>query len=194
MKKHIELPEILETAVSLTAKYGTEGVSMRSVAKKLDIPPSLLCYHFHTKAEMLCAMCSYASDTLTVQRQKLSVHAPLNELLKARIVFQFDHAVYVVAILKYYMGNRHLFRATTDGYLPSSAYRHIEEVLAIGKSRGECHNINIPVLSKIIAHTINGYVLEYFPHKIPQQQKDNLAKILTGSFLTLLNYPAQRQS
>ncbi|MCX8008729.1 MAG: TetR family transcriptional regulator [Patescibacteria group bacterium] len=159
----IQYTDFLEEAVTITAHHGIEGLSIRSLARALSIPPSLVCYHFHSKKELEASMASYAIDVLATERKHLCVHASLEENIKDRIAFQFKHARYVVAILKYYMGNREDFQKHDHGYLPETAYQHIKEILP---ERYEHRDQR----AKILTHAINGYVLEYFPETMDERE------------------------
>jgi hypothetical protein len=97
-------------------------------------------------------------------------------MLLDRIVFQFQHIEDVVFVLKYYLHFRPNFLKLDSGYLPSKAYLHIEEVLAVGAKNGEftIKASEIDKEAKVIAHAINGFLLEYYPKPPKKHELDDV--------------------
>lgn len=165
---------IIKKSVSIFAKEGYEGISIRSLAKRVGIAPSVLYHHFKSKDELLRHMFEYISHDLGVKRAKLSTEKTASALLKQRIAFQFDHAQEIVAILKFYLSYRNEFPFLESGFFPEKAYLHIEEVLTKGVERGEFASQNIREDAKVIAHAINGFILEYYPRTIKVGERQRL--------------------
>lgn len=162
---------MLEAAVQITAEHGTEGLTIRSLAKALSIPPSLVCYYFTNKDSLTAAMASYAIDILRIERSKLPVSGSTAAQLQSRIAFQFRFSRYVLAVLKYYMGNREHFKKNKTGYLPDTAYKHIQELFS-------SNTVASQQKAKTLTHAINGYVLEYFPKQMNQKEIKQLSQQL----------------
>jgi hypothetical protein len=103
---------------------------------------------------------------LGVERGKLPKTDSASEMLLDRILFQFKHIEDVIFVLKYYLHFRPSFLKLDSGYFPSKAYLHIEEVLKFGVENGEfaIEKSDIDKESKVIAHAINGFLLEYYPN------------------------------
>ena len=85
-------------------------------------------------------------------------------MLEQLIDFQFDHSEDIVYVLKYYLSFRANFTALPTKTLPAKSVTHVEEVLHKGIKTGEFRIAeNDTAKAKVIAHTINGYLLEYYP-------------------------------
>lgn len=153
---------ILESVVELFATQGYEQMSMRSLAKQVGVAPSVLYHHFASKDDVLQSMYKYANHTLGTARAQLPVQQSASDHLRQIISFQLDHATLVIAVLKYYFAYREVF-AQSFPALPPKAALHIEEVLAHGIADGE-YRQDVMGDAKVIAHIINGFLLEYFPH------------------------------
>jgi AcrR family transcriptional regulator len=163
----ISTEQIIATCTRVFASVGYDGLSMRTFAKEMGCSLSNLYYYYPGKDELLRAMFDTVNTRLGKERSFLPKLEGTEALLKQRIQFQFTHAEEVVAILKYYMHYRHDFSQNEHGYLPAKAHLHIEEVLNWGVASGELQSTNISKDAKLIAHMINGFVLEYYP-AIPQ--------------------------
>lgn len=156
---------ILQTSKRLFAKNGYEGFSMRTLAAESGVGLSSI-YHFFTDKDVLLEEIFHATNTyLGIERAKLPLRQSAAEMLYDRIVFQFRHIENVVFVLKYYLHFRAKFRKLDSGYIPAKAYLHIEEVLRAGILSGE---FAIPPEAleqeaKVVAHAINGFLLEYYP-------------------------------
>jgi len=167
---------IIKKSVAIFAKEGYEEISMRTLAKKVRISPSVLYHHFKNKDELLTVMFSEVSRDLGAKRAQLPKKKTASDMLNQRIQFQFDHAQEVVAIFKFYLSHRDTFPKLPHGFLPEKAYLHIEEVLELGVSSGEFICQNIREYAKVIAHAINGFILEYYPHTIKESEKTKVVK------------------
>ena len=80
--------------------------------------------------------------------------------------------------------------ALPDKILPPKAYLHIEEVLHKGVSTGE---FSVPArriepLAKIITHSINGFLLEYYPYSPGAAERSKLVAELSDFTMRSLKY------
>ena len=156
---------IRETAKQLFAKYGYDGISMRTLAKESGVGLSSI-YHFFTDKDVLLkAIYLETNRQLGLERSTLPVKQSAEQMLAQLINFQLEHIEDVVYVLKYYLHFRHDFALLPTKTLPAKSVLHIEEVIRKGIETGE-FNISakdIAAKAKVVAHTINGYLLEYFP-------------------------------
>lgn len=167
---------ITRTAKSLFAKNGYEGFSMRTLAKASGVGLSSIYHFFNDKDEILNEIFTATSKELGVARAKLPKSNSAAVMLLDRIKFQFRHIEDVVFVLKYYLHFRPDFLKLSSGYLPSKAYLHIEEVLKVGVMNGEFNirSSEINKESKVIAHAINGFLLEYYPNPPKKAELEEL--------------------
>lgn len=165
---------ILEKAVELYAQLGAETFSTRRLAKTIPISHSVLYHYFPQEEILLKEMYTYANGRLGELRAALPQVKTSAELLTQRIEFQIDHAVYVVAVLKYFLMHRTDFEGHAKGFAPQKATLHIEEVLEHGVQTGEFSVRDIADDAKVITHAINGFLLEYYPHQPYGAEKEEL--------------------
>lgn len=171
--------KIIKKATVICAVQGFEGLSMRELAKKADIASSVLYHYFKNKDALLKEMFDSINTSLGVKRAALPELSNTRDLLKQRIIFQFDNAAEIVTVLKYYLHNRKDFKKTESGYVPEKAYLHIEEVLHYGVKNGDFADINIASQAKVITHAVNGFILEYFPATLTSDEKNTLVSEIT---------------
>jgi AcrR family transcriptional regulator len=155
--------KIIKQVAKLFAEGNMDEVSMRKLAKEVDVVPSVLYYYFPTKVSLLQAMYEESNRILGEKRAKLPIPKTANEMLRQRIEFQLDNAELIVSVLKFYLAFREKFPKLAAGYLPDKTYLHIKEVLQYGVSTGEFADEEIDDQSRVMVHAINGYLLEYFP-------------------------------
>ena len=157
---------------------------MRTLAKQSGIGLSSIYHFFDDKDQLLKEIFNTTNKQLGVERGKLSKTVQATTMLHDRIRFQFEHIEDVVFVLKYYLHFRPEFLRLDSGYLPTKGYLHITEVLAAGVQSGEfaIAPSDIDKEAKVIAHAINGFLLEYYPS--PPKGRD-LAEV-TGSIHAFL--------
>ncbi len=177
-------PTILKISKNLFALHGYEGFSMRTLANASGVGLSSIYHFFNDKDEILKEIFDNTNKELGIERAKLRTSISAEEMLLDRINFQFKHIEDVVFVLKYYLHFRPEFLKLDSGYLPSKGYLHIEEVLKAGVENREfaIKASEIDKEAKVIAHAINGYLLEYYPDP---PKKDELRKV-TQSIHTFL--------
>jgi AcrR family transcriptional regulator len=156
---------IRSTAKQLFAKYGYEGVSMRTLAEQSGVGLSSIYHFFKDKDVLLKEIYLDTNRKLGQERKLLPPQLTAKQMLAQLIDFQFVHIEDVVYVLKYYLHFRHQFAALPTRTLPPKSVLHVEEVLRRGEEAGEfsLSDRDVAAMSKVIAHTINGYLLEYYP-------------------------------
>lgn len=157
--------KILDSAKTIFATSGYEGLSMRNLAKDCGVNLSNIYYYFNDKDELLEYLFNRLSKDLGIKRAVLPIQKTANQSLKDRINFQFENIEDVIFILKFYLHFRPEFIRNKDGYVPATAYLHILEVLELGNKTGEfkIKNSNLVAEAKVVTHAINGFLLEYYP-------------------------------
>lgn len=169
-KKTDEL--IRSAAKRLFARYGYEGFSIRSLAKESGVGISSI-YHFFTdKDVVLREIYEMTNRTLGTARKELPPQPTAQKMLAQLIAFQFEHIEDIVYVLKYYLHFRQDFAKLPTKTLPPKSVLHIEEVIERGLETGEFQvkANEIATSAKVIGHTINGYLLEYYPD-VPDHQE-----------------------
>lgn len=179
---------IIQETTKMFALRGEEGFNIRDLADKVGIVPSVIYHYFINKDQLLKKMFRIVSKDLGIQRRKIPQTDTAGEALKQRILFQFEHATEVVAILKYYLYTRDVFPEISSGYIPEKAYLHIEEVLKKGKKNREFNCIDIKKDAKFIAHAVNGFVLEYYPHIPKGDNAEKLVEEIHSFILRAIKY------
>jgi AcrR family transcriptional regulator len=178
---------IQNKAKEIFALYGYDGLSMRKLAHESGVAASVIYHHYVNKDQLLKETFNVTNIKLGQKRRLLPESSSAVEMLEGRIRFQLDNAADVVFVLKYYMQYRDSFEHIETGFVPKKAYLHIEEVLAKGLETGEFELAeSIDKEAKIITHMINGFVLEYYPSKIPESEKIELIESVKGFILRAL--------
>lgn len=157
---------IIKKAKRLFALNGYEGFSMRILAKESEVGLSSIYHFFDDKDEILKEIFYTTNRNLGIARNKLPKSVSAEAMLLDRIMFQFQNIESVVFVLKYYLHYRPSFLKLDSGYLPAKGYLHIEEVLEVGVKNGEfsIKTSEIAKEAKVIAHAINGFLIEYYPN------------------------------
>jgi AcrR family transcriptional regulator len=166
--------KIIRNATQIMALHGANGVSMRKLATECAIAPSVLYHYFENKDYLLKDLFYEVSKNLGRERRKLTDADDPIVMLRQRIEFQIDHAEEIVAVLKYYMAYRETFPKQEQGYVPDTAYLHIKEVLDRGIADGVFIPMDVDEEAKVIAHAINGFLLEYYPDKPEGDEREAL--------------------
>ena len=171
---------IIQTAKPLFANSGYEGFSMRTLAEASNVSLSSIYHFFADKDALLKEIFDTTNTELGVIRAQLPKDETANRMLYNRIIFQFEHIEDVIFVLKYYLHFRKQFLKLNSGYIPSKGYLHIEEVLRKGFVNNEFAITaeDIPTHSKVIAHAINGFLLEYYPNPPQGRELHEVVKII----------------
>jgi AcrR family transcriptional regulator len=166
--------KIINQATRLFARDGYSGLSIRKLAQQVGVAPSVIYHYFPEKDLILDEMFVIINRKLGKKRAQLSLPNSASKMLFQRIEFQFEHAETIVAVLKYYLHFRNRYTKIDSGFIPEKAYLHIEEVLDYGQKTKEFILDNPQQTAKVIAHAINGFLLEYYPYKVRSQEKNQL--------------------
>mgnify|MGYP000653058769 CR=1 FL=1 len=171
---------IMSEAKTLFALNGYEGFTMRNLAKESGVGLSSIYHFFKDKDVLLKYIFDDVSKQLGVERSKLAKRQIASQMLYDRIVFQFNHIEEVVYVLKYYLHFRKEFLKLDSGYIPSKAYLHVDEVLRFGVKTSEFEFIEseIEQEAKVIAHAINGFLLEYYPETPTKSELQKVSLII----------------
>lgn len=169
-KKTEEL--IRSTAKRLFALHGYEGFSIRTLAKESGVGISSIYHFFKDKDVVLRDIYTETNRTLGIARKKMPAQPTATKMLVQLIQFQFKHSEDIVYVLKYYLHFRQDFAKLPTRTLPPKSVLHVEEVIHKGLETGEFSVAldDVPTKAKVIAHTINGYLLEYYP-AVPNKQE-----------------------
>ncbi len=154
---------IENTAKTIFARGGYDALSMRTLSKESSIGLSSIYNYFEDKDELLKTIFDKINTNLGVQRKLLPKRNSAKKMLEDRISFQFKYIEDIVFVLKYYLHFRPSFLHIDSGYIPAKAYLHIDEVITKGIETGEYYSSDEIADAKIMAHAINGFLLEYFP-------------------------------
>jgi AcrR family transcriptional regulator len=166
---------INKTAV-MFARTGSLDFSIRNLAKQVPITPSVIYHYFENEEDLLLAMYLFLNKELGEKRAILPITKTAAEMLKQRIEFQIENQEEIVAVLKYYFSHRKNFKKNKKGFVPDKSALHIEEVLKFGIETNEFTVDNLEDESKVIAHAINGFLLEYYPYKPKGKEKKELVE------------------
>lgn len=170
----INRDHLLQTAAKMYAQFGYADFSIRKLAEKAGIAHSVIYHYYANEEALLREMFDYLNFELGRRRRLLKQPKSAKLMLKQRIGFQIDNAEIIVAVLKYYLTHRPTFKANKKGFVPDKSALHIEEVLAYGMQTGEFSIDNLEDESKVIAHAINGFLLEYYPHTPTGKERTQL--------------------
>ncbi len=165
---------ILQKTVPTFALSGYEGFSIRTLAEQIPISPSVIYHHFEDKDALLKEMFEMLNKNLGTKRSRLPKMKTASDMLRQRIEFQIDNQESIVAVLKYYLAYRNKFKRFKNGYVPDKSSLHIEEVLRFGMETKEFYVENLEDDAKVITHSINGFLLEYYPHVPKGKEKKEL--------------------
>lgn len=177
---------ILSMAADLYAKQGMENFSMRKLASDLGVAHSVVYHYYQDEESLLRAMYDWVNTELGIRRKALPAAKSADAMLKQRIAFQIDNTELIVTVLKYYLAHRHLFKPHEGGFVPDKSTLHIEEVLEFGLRKKEFTVVDLKDDAKVITHAINGFLLEYYPHKPEGKEKIALIRRIHSFLLRAL--------
>lgn len=173
---------IRQTAKRLFALYGYEGFSIRTLAKDSGVGISSIYHFFSDKDVVLRQIYAETNTKLGILRKELPEQPTAEKMLAQLIEFQFKHIEDIVYVLKYYLHFRQDFAKLPTKTLPPKSVLHVEEVIQKGLRTGEFNmgEGDIPIKAKVLAHTINGYLLEYFPDVPDQKELQEIISAIVG--------------
>lgn len=181
--------KIEQQTIRIFTTGGYEALSMRSLSEASGVNLSSIYYFFKDKDVLLEVVFNKLSKELGVERAKLPARKTAKKMLEDRIAFQFEHIEKVIFILKYYLHFRPQFLRLDSGYIPEKGYLHINEVIEKGLQTGEYTSKDPIEDAKIMAHAINGFLLEYFP----DTPKSKELKKITSSIADFLDRAMQKE-
>lgn len=186
---------IIKAARTLFARGGYQGFTMRTLASECGISLSSIYHFFEDKDVLLKTIFDESNTELGIKRAALPATPDATSALRQRIQFQFDNAEYILFVLRYYLHFRNTFPKQQMGFLNDKAYLHIKEVLERGRDSGEFYFASsIDEEAKVIAHSINGFVLEYFPETPSKRESskvvDSIHTFLVRSLTNSAGLPA----
>lgn len=160
------------------ARSGYDGVSMRLLAYESGVGLSSIYHFFKDKDVLLREVYEETNRNLGTERAALPAEQRAEAMLNRLVRFQFEHMEDVVFVLKYYMQYRQKFAELPSKTLPPKSVLHIEEVLHKGIKSGEYDvaESEIRAFAKVVAHTINGYLLEYYPYAPEGEELEGIIK------------------
>ncbi len=184
--------KIISETTKIFALKGGDGFNIRDLSTKVGVAPSVIYHYFSGRDQLLKKMFRHVGKKLGEKRHKLPQTADASAALRSRILFQFENATEVAAVLKYYLYERKIFPKIKTGYLPDRAYLHIEEVLKLGLHNHQFYVKDIRRDSKVIAHAINGFVLEYYPNIPVKKELSTLVDQVHDFLLRALLRPVDK--
>lgn len=178
------LQQLLSTSAGMLAESGAEALSMRNLGAKVGIRPSVIYHYFESKEDLLFKTFQYCTQRLGHSLVQLPTNLrSVSDLLHQRIEFQFDNADLMVASLKYFMANG---VKLGEAGVPPQVYHHICEVLERGVQEGVFVIEDVAAEAKAITHTINGFILEYYPDVPVDDDRRKLITQIHGFVLRAL--------
>lgn len=171
---------ILKISRRLFATNGYEGFSMRILAKEAGTGLSSIYHFFKDKDELLKELFASTNRELGAARAKLPDYDSAESMMLGRIQFQFEHIEAIIFVLKYYLHFRPSFLKLKTGYIPTKGYLHIQEVVRSGVQSGEfaIKESEIDEEAKVIAHAINGFLLEYYPNPPENAELEEVSRTI----------------
>ncbi|HEU0266691.1 MAG TPA: TetR/AcrR family transcriptional regulator, partial [Candidatus Saccharimonadaceae bacterium] len=172
---------IIDATIHCLAFKGYDGASIRDVAAKAGVQASRIYYYFADKSELFEA--AYRQIIANLQRDIVPIRRIDNpsERMRAIIDYQLRQRKMLAALLNYFVGQSNKFpKRSDDGYVPPSAYMHIFECLKIGETAGLYQTHTTSLDAKIIAHIMNGFILEYATRPLPKPRREQLVEAITS--------------
>jgi len=166
---------IITAATDCLALKGYEGASMRDVAAAAHVQTSQIYYYFSDKSELFEAVFRQIIQNLRDDIEPIREIEDVTERMRAIIDYQLRKRKMLAALLNYFVAQSHKFpKRDDDGYVPASAYMHVLECLKIGEASGIYQSHTSMIDAKIIAHIMNGFILEYANRPLAKLQREKL--------------------
>jgi AcrR family transcriptional regulator len=169
---------IIEATIPLLAHRGYDGTSMRDVAEAAGVKPSVIYHYYPDKAALLRAVRVHCNVTLDTEMNALPAASDVSAFLRQRLEFQLVRMEMIVALLQYFMAAKADFPMQDGGYVPQRAYKHMRDIIERGTREGIYTSDDINMDAKITTHLINGFLLEYYPHKLTAKDRRALVESL----------------
>ncbi len=170
---------IIKSAMDCLALHGYSGTSMRDIAAMAHVQTSAIYYHFPDKSALFEAVYTQIIKSLQEDIVQIRLIADPSERLRAVIAYQLRNRKMLAALLNYFVAQTDKFIKNSDGgYVPAGAYMHILETLKVGAEKKLYHSHTSMIDAKIIAHIMNGFIIEYANHPLPKQQSEALVEAI----------------
>lgn len=170
---------IIKSAMDCLAQRGYAGTSMRDIAALAQVQTSAIYYHFPDKSALFEAVYKQIIVNLQQDVEPIRRIADPSERLRAVIAYQLRKRKMLAALLNYFVAQADNFPKSDDGgYVPAGAYRHILETLEIGAAKDLYRSHTSPIDAKIIAHIMNGFIIEYANRPLPKKQSEALVEAI----------------
>lgn len=136
---------------------------MRHLADQIGLTASSIYHRFPNKDALLNQAFETTRAELFQSIQALPPVDSIEAKLCQRIAFSLHHAVEIVFLLRYFLYYKVEFAKHDQGYVPTRAYAHLIEVIEEGVDQGVFHSQDPTADAKVIIHSVNGFILEYYP-------------------------------
>ncbi len=166
---------ILIQSISILAREGYGGTSMRKVAAAVGKEPSVIYNYFADKEALLRSTRLYIIQKLDTGLRQAMISNDISTRLCQYLRYQFENRESIVALLQYFMAARKDFPKTDTGYIPDRAYEHMHCLIKDGVATGLYKSSDMLFDAKLTTHMVNGYLMEYFDRDM---NDDETAKIV----------------
>jgi len=172
---------ILNSAIECLAESGYAGTSIRDVARKANVQSSVIYYYFPDKDALLYAAFREITAKLQTDMAPIRNTDNASAMLRAVINYQFQQRRILAALLNYFVARSDDFpKLDVGGYVPAQAYYHIFGCLQTGSKTGQYQSHTSLFDAKIVAHIMNGFILEYASRPLPQRECDQLVEAIAS--------------
>lgn len=171
---------IIDCTVPLLARHGYAGTTMRSVAAASGVKASVIYHYFTTKDDLLREVRAELNARLDAAFDGAPAAPDAAALLRQRLALNLEHRQDIVALLQYFMAVKADFPPNPGGYVPPRAYRHMRQIIDTGISEGRYSSADPDFDAKVLAHMVNGFLLEFFPHDLPAVETEALVEKLAN--------------
>jgi AcrR family transcriptional regulator len=165
---------ILNSATQLLARHGAAGATMRAIAADTGVQASVIYHYYPTKEDLLRAVRLNLNQRLDQVFDSAPTTPDAPGLLRQRLAINFEHRQDIVALLQYFMAAKQDFPVQDNGYVPERAYRHMREIIDRGVTEGVYHSADPDFDAKILAHLVNGFLIEHYPHELKRSTQADL--------------------
>ena len=154
--------KILDVTVAMMASMDPNNISIRLVSKSSGVQPSVIYHHYDNKDALLKAAFLKAQTDVRDALLSLKPLTDISQMLTQRLNYHFDNFLGIAAMLRYFLA----FKSNggePGSYIPEQAYLHIKEVIDKGLGQGVYFTSDSARDSRVIVHSLNGFLLENFP-------------------------------
>ncbi|MDX1909262.1 MAG: TetR family transcriptional regulator [Bacteroidia bacterium] len=154
--------EILEHYYSLIREEGLEGASIVKLARRMEIPSSLVIHYFKTKDELIQALITYQLEQYEQQfRPRLQMLAPEDRLSAVLAALFSQEWMELADVQVFYSCYPLIFRNTAVRIrfqeLFARFHTHLTSELALAKTIGLIQVENISIASHMLIVWVEGF-------------------------------------